>query len=57
MSDKELAVRIYLSALESRVKMVSDPNYSGESFSFPTFSEMVDEIDKITRLLSDVHSS
>ena len=57
MSDKELAVRIYLSALESRVKMVSDPNYSGESFSFPTFGEMVDEIDEITRLLSDVHSS
>lgn len=57
MSDKELAVRIYLSALESRVKMVSDPNYSGEPFSFPSFNEMVDEIDEITRLLSNVHSS
>ena len=57
MSDKELAVRIYLSALESHVKMVSDPNYSGEPFSFRSFNEMVDEIDEITRLLSYVHSS
>ena len=54
MSNKELATHIYLSTLKAIAIRASDPNYSGDPFSFPTLKKMIDDIDELTSVISSI---
>ena len=54
MSNKELATHIYLSILKAIAVRSSDPNYSGEPFTFPSLKKMIDDIDELASVISTI---
>lgn len=52
MSDKELAVQLYIARMQSFATIASSPNYSGNAVELPSYKEMVDGVNELISYLS-----
>lgn len=53
MSDKELAVQLYIATLQANAALMSHPNFQG-TVRIPDNAEMVRAIADLTRQLSEI---
>lgn len=56
MSNKELAVQLYSAILQATATVMSNPNFK-ETVKAPTREESVDEIAKLTKMLSRIEDN
>lgn len=54
MTNKELAVQLYIANIQANATIISSPNYTGKIVKMPEIDEMVDCVSELTEKLSRI---
>lgn len=55
MSDKELAVQLYIAHLQTKTTLASYPKFDIDQFNFPSYENMIEVIQYLTHRLKDIN--
>lgn len=55
MSDKELAVQLYIAHLQTKATIDSHPKFGVNQFAFPSYENMIEGIEYLTKRLKDIN--
>lgn len=57
MTNKELAVQLYIASIQANATIMTSPNYSGGKVKIPTPENMVESVKELTSLLATIDNN
>lgn len=57
MTNKELAVQLYIASIQTNATIMASPNYSGGKVKIPTPENMVESVKELASLLESIDNN